>query len=118
MAQVPVSMQVIIYPKNKTVAPYPATIVGNAWITGLQPGGGPIIPPDISVPPDTPGVWPPGTDIGDYIDIGLPPIDPPPPDGPNPPDMVKPPPPQGGWAWSPTIGWIYVPGSGSPGPKR
>jgi hypothetical protein len=35
MAQVPVSMQVVVYPRDKSVKPYPATICGFAWITGL-----------------------------------------------------------------------------------
>jgi hypothetical protein len=118
MAQVPVSMQVVIYPKDKSVKPYPATIVGYAWITGLAPDQGPIIPPEVA-PPDTPGLWPPGSGIDmPEHPIVLPPVDPSPPDIPDPPDMVKPPPPQGGWAWGPNVGWIYVPGPGTPGPKK
>lgn len=118
MAQVPVTLAVNIYPKNKTDAPYPATIVGYAWVTGLEIGGGPVIPPEIA-PPDMPGIWPPGSGIDmPTHPIVLPPIDPSPPEIPDPPSMVKPPPPNGGWAWSPVFGWIFVPGSGTAGPKR
>jgi hypothetical protein len=119
MAQVPVSMQVMIYPKNKTVPPYPATIVGYAWITGLEVGGGPIIPPD-----ETPPVQPPlviwGGPIDPYPDIGFPvpqpPIDPPPVDPP-----AAPTPPHEGWNWSASqSGWYYlhVPGPGEAQPKK
>ena len=46
MAEVPVTIQCMIYPRDKSGKPYPATVVGFASITGLQVGGGPILPPD------------------------------------------------------------------------
>ena len=43
MSHVPVTLNGVIYPKNKKDAPFPATFVGYAWISGLEVGGGPII---------------------------------------------------------------------------
>lgn len=120
MAAVPVTMQVMIYPRNKTDPPYPATLVGYAWVTGLGVGGGPVVPPDL--PPDKPPIFPsdgtpahpiclPGMECWEGI------IDPPPIDPPNPPTVGKPPPPDGGWGWHPDYGWGYFPGSaGKPQP--
>jgi hypothetical protein len=117
MAQVPVTLAVMIYPKNKTVAPYPATLVGYAWVTGLTVGGGPVEPAPI--PPDTPGIWPPDRWINaPEHPIVLPPDTPVPPDVPMVPSEPKPPPPNGGWGWSPDYGWGYFPGPGGAGPKR
>jgi hypothetical protein len=112
MAQVPVSMQVVVYPRDKSVKPYPATICGFAWITGLKPGGAPM--------PGGPGGGPPleiWGDIGDYIDAGLP-LPQPPPAIPTTPTEPKPPPANGGWGWSPDYGWGYFPPPGSATPKR
>jgi len=109
MAQVPVSMQVIVYPRNKTVKPYPATIVGYAWITGLEPGGGPM---------------PGGGDEHPAHPIELPPIEEPPPIPDVPPDqtphvtlIVKPAPAEGGWGCSNDDGWFYVPPPDTARPK-
>jgi hypothetical protein len=130
MAAVPVSMQVIIYPKNKTVAPYPATIVGYAWITGL---GVDVSPPDQQPPSLPPGkptfpIWgPPGIElppVPGYPPVASHPLPEPPPDLPtNPPDdngWIKPPPPGGGWGFHSEHGWVYVykPGEGQAGPKK
>jgi len=95
MAQVPVSMQVMIYPRNKTVKPYPATVVGYAWITGLEVGGGPVVPPDL--PPET---EPPPVEEDRHIAI-----------------IVKPAPESGGWGFAKDQGWYYKPGEGQAGPK-
>jgi len=95
MAQVPVSMQVMIYPRNKTVKPYPATVVGYAWITGLEVGGGPVEPPEL--PPTEP---PPVEDDGKIAVI------------------IKPAPEGGGWGFSANKGWYYQPGAGQAQPKR
>lgn len=112
MAVVPTTLACMIYPKNKTDEPYPATIVGYAWITGLSVGGGPAEPP---------GELPPGgpSDAHPEHPIVLPPTDPAPPDE-LPPNLgvVKPPPPEGGWGYSPAYGWGYFPGKGGAGPKR
>lgn len=126
MAAVPVTLAVVIYPKNKTDPPYPATIVGYAWVTGLEVGGGPVIPPG---PPGSPGgehpahpiVLPGDPSWGDphpSHPIVLPPETPVPPDIPITPSEPKPPPPEGGWGWSPTYGWGWFPGTGHPGPKK
>lgn len=121
MAAVPVTMTVIIYPKNKTDPPYPATIVGYAWITGLDVGGGPVIPPGPDLPhPAHPIVLPGDPSWGDphpAHPIELPPESPSPPDITVPSDP-KPPPPEGGWGWSPTYGWGFFPGPGMPSPKK
>lgn len=58
MAAVPVTIVATIYPKDKSVEPYPATIVGFAQISGLEVGGGPILPPDEVPPVDPPlTIW-------------------------------------------------------------
>jgi hypothetical protein len=120
MAAVPVTIHAFVYPKNKTVEPFPATIVGFANITGLGAGGGPIEPPpDIPVQPplviwggpfdppahpEHPIAWPPGNVT-------------PPPD--QPPAQVETP--HEGWNWShANSGWyyLYVPGATDAQPKR
>jgi hypothetical protein len=119
MAQVPISMQVVVYPRDKSVKPYPATIVGYAWTTGLAPGGGPMpggpgAPPrpDHTLPGDLPHPEHP---------IVLPPIDKPPPvsEGPGMEITltVKQAPAEGGWGLNLDEGWYYNPGPGEAGPK-
>lgn len=97
MAMVPVSMQVVIYPRNKTVAPYPATIVGYAWLTGLSVGGGPVEPPEQLPPID------PGPPVDNNLNIAV---------------IVKEAPKSGGWGFAADEGWFYAPGPTQPGPKR
>jgi hypothetical protein len=117
MAEVPVLLHAFIYPKNKTVAPYPADIVGFASIPGLSVGGGPILPPDQVPPVDPPLViW--GGPIDPYPDQG-----PPAPQPPTPPEQppATPEKPHEGWNWSAAkSGWyyLYVPGTGEAQPKR
>jgi len=98
-------MQVMIYPRNKTDAPYPATIVGEAWITGLQVGGGPAEP---QPHPEHP--------------IVLPPVEQPPPVEETPgvgiTITLKKAPPEGGWGVNLEEGWYYAPGPTQAGPKR
>jgi hypothetical protein len=115
MSHVPITINGVAYPKNKKDPPMPVTIVGYAWISGLQVGGGPVLPPEIEQPPDQPPViWGGGNEP-----FPTPPIElPPPTEPPSPPEAVKPPPDGGGWAWGPNVGWIFVPGSSTPGPKR
>ena len=115
MAEVPVTIRCQIYPKDKSIKPYPSTILCFASITGLEVGGGPIVPPE-EVPPVEPPfvIW--GGPIDPYPDHGLPQ----PPTPPlNPP--TTPQPPHEGWNWS-TVkgGWYYlhVPGEGEAQPKR
>jgi len=119
MSQVPVSMQVVVYPRDKSVKPYPATIVGYAWITGLAPGGGPMpggpgAPPrpDHTLPGDLPHPEHP---------IVLPPIDKPPPVNESGVEItltVKEAPANGGWGMNLDEGWYYAPGPTEAGPKR
>lgn len=124
MAAVPLTFQCMVFPRNKTVAPYPATIVGLASITGLEIGGGPIeTPPDLPIEPPL-VIWPgPGPLPGVGHPIVLP-GDPswegptvPPPDQ-VPPQVEKPHP---GWNWSAVKSqwyFLYVPGSGQAQPKK
>ena len=118
MSSVPVTISCQIYPKDHSVKPYPATIIGFASITGLEVGGGPIIPPD-EVPPGE--VLPPlviwgGPFDPPHIDNSLP-------EPPKPPDQPPSPPvkPHEGWNWSAVkSGWyfLYVPAPGEAGPKK
>lgn len=100
MSYVPVTINGVAYPKNKKDPPFPVTIVGSAWVTGLSVGGGP-----------SPGMPP-------LPDNALPPIEQPPPEIPTTPSDPKPPPPNGGWGWSPDYGWGYFPAGGSAAPHR
>jgi hypothetical protein len=100
-----------------------ATITGDISITGLEVGGGPVFPPEVTPPepgspPGTPTfpIWgPPGMNLPDVP--GYPPVaghplpTPPPPTGGNPPG--------GMWipAWVPGIGWIVIPGFPVPTPS-
>lgn len=118
MAAIPVTIQAQIYPKDKTVKPYPATILGFASITGLEVGGGPIIPPDelpdLPKPPGDLIIWGGGNEPFPTPPIVIP--EPPPVDQP-----ATPQPPHEGWNWSAAkSGWyyLYVPGEGEAGPKR
>ena len=115
MAEVPVVIVATIFPRDKTVKPYPATITGWAHIAGLEVGGGPILPPDQVPQPEPPLViW--GGPIDPYPDHGLP-TPPTPPDKPPTPPV----PPHEGWNWSAAkSGWyyLYVPGPSAPGPKK
>ena len=88
-------------------------LIGEANLTNLGVGGGPVIPPGMP-----PGIWGP-TDPRPTPPIylppggsGGPPVDPPAGGG------DKPPPDDGGWGfvaeWS---RWGYFPGSGQGGPK-
>jgi hypothetical protein len=117
MAAIPIVQNVMIYPKNKTDAPYPATIAGWAFTPGVGVGGGPILPPD-HVPPDE--VKPPLVIWGGPFDP--PHVDNTLPEPPTPPEKPpeSPTPPHEGWNWSvKASGWyyLYVPGEGSAGPK-
>lgn len=121
MAAVPVTIHAFVYPKNKTVAPFPATIVGFASITGLEIGGGPIEPPPDIQPEPPLVIWGPG-DPRPTVPIAEPPWG----WGNPPPELPDPPPtqvekPHEGWNWSVAKGqwyYLYVPGSGEAQPKR
>lgn len=130
MAVVPITINCIVYPKDKSGDPYPATIVGNAWLSGLEAGQ--PLPPAGTEPPVEPGfpghpmfpIWgPPGMQLpggpGYPPVAGQPlPTPEPPPEIPTTPSDPKPPPANGGWGWSPTYGWGYFPPPGSARPKR
>lgn len=121
MASVPITFRGTMYPKDHTVPPYAFTAVGMAEITGLDVGGGPIVPPDEidEIPPIEPPfeIWPnppegiaPMPEHPIVLPPSLPPVDPP----------ATPQPPHEGWNWSAAkSGWyyLYVPGPGAPGPK-
>lgn len=121
MAGVPITFHGTMYPKNKTDKPYAFTAVGIADITGLEVGGGPILPPGTELPPEEQPKPP--------LVIWGGPFDPPHPAHPivlpdpiTPPDQPPSPPvpPHEGWNWSQAkSGWyyLYVPGEGEAGPK-
>lgn len=119
MAAIEVTISGVYYDKLSR-STRPCVIIGEASLTGLEIGGGPIIPP--SRPPV--GIWPNPPEGQAPIPshpIALP-GDPwwpkPPIDPPQPPDVGKPPPPEGGWGWHPEYGWGYFPGTGPvAGPK-
>lgn len=101
MAAVPVIINGVLMPTGKSAddKPIPATFIGYASIAGLEVGGGPVIPespPEIIV--DPPPVQPPSLAV-----------------------VIKPAPVTGGWglaAQGSQLQWFFVPGSGSPQPKR
>lgn len=122
MGEKAVVIHAMVFRRDKSEDPYPATIAGFMYDPDLSVGGGPILPPDEKpehpIPPDL-GIWPnppEGTAPIPEHPIVLP--DPPvPPE--NPP--TKPEPPHQGWNWSAAkSGWyfLYVPGAGDAQPKR
>lgn len=119
MSAVPVTIHCMIYPRNKTVEPYPATLVGFAEITGLEVGGGPILPPDVIPPVEPPLViWPPEGPLEGAEVLPVWPLDPPVPPV-EPPTAVEKP--HEGWNWSAAnSGWyyLYIPREGEASPKK
>jgi hypothetical protein len=122
MAAVEVTISGVLYDKyNRTQQN--VVLIGEGSLTGLQIGGGPVIPPGKPQPPDL-GIWPnppEGQAPLPSHPIALP-GDPwwpkPPTEPPTDPGAVKPPPPEGGWGWSPEYGWGYFPGTGGAGPHK
>ena len=116
MAEVPIQISGVLYDKIARTQ-QSVVLMGNASIIGLSVGGGPIIPPDTTPPPGSPGVpthpiWgPPGMELppgpGFPPTVGGGPIYPPnvppgvqPPTPPNPGDPTSPvPPPAGSAGW-------------------
>lgn len=126
MAAVNVTISGVLCDKyGRTIMP--VTLVGEATLTGLGVGGGPIIPPDGEKPPGSPpGTWgganepfptPPISNVpgvpgyrppGDPPTIWPGPGDPDFPGGPKPPEPVQPP---ISWkaVWAgPSNGWVVV----------
>jgi len=109
MAAVPVIINGVLYPKQKGSGgisqAVPAVFMGYLSIDGLEVGGGPIIPPDVT-PPDPP--------------IDVPPDQPP--SGPSVAVVIKPAPVTGGWGVatdaSGAFKWFFTPGTATAGPKR
>jgi|SRR5262252_5996266 len=98
MAQVKMSYACVIYPMEKggsVPRPYKAMIVGQAWQTDLEVGGGPIILPPVDQPP------PVVEDPSGGITI-----------------TVKPAPAEGGWGINTEEGYYFVPPPGEARPKR
>ena len=106
MAAVPVIINGVFYPKDRSAddQPIAGVMMGYLSIEGLSVGGGPIIPPD--VPPIDPPI------------IDPPPVDP----GPSVTVVVKPAPVTGGWGIatdaSQKFQWFYTPGAGGAQPKK
>jgi len=129
MASVPLTLDGALYDLwAKTTQR--VVFIGQASLTGLGVGGGPILPdqPPPSVTPGPPHpehpIWgPPGIDLppGPGFPpvaghpLPIPPVDtiPPPPEG------EKPPPADGGWGYwgDPVNSWVYKPGPGQKTPK-
>lgn len=137
MSAVSVTINGVIYDKQWRTA-RPVVLIGEAFLTGLEVGGGPS-PPQAPVDPGygisierpahpiAPGGGLP-VDPGYGIPItgrpshpiyypGLRPehpivIPPPPEQPPTDPGTPKPPPADGGWGWHPEYGWGYFPGGG------
>jgi hypothetical protein len=109
MAAVPIQIDGILW-DHATRKGTKVTLMGDAFISGLAPGGGPIVPPDTEPPEPPLGIWGP-TDPRPTHPIVLPPtppgVDPPHPAHPIvlppvPPDPPIVPPDQGppeGWSW-------------------
>ena len=125
MAAVDVTISGVLYDKlSRTTRP--VVLIGEASLTGLGVGGGPILPgdppgiwgpndprPGWGLPGQPPGIWGPNDPRPSHpIVIPKPPVDPPPD-----PTEPKPPPDDGGWGWHPEYGWGYFPmGGGKPQP--
>lgn len=105
MAAVEVTISGVLFDKqNRTTQQ--VVLIGEATLTGLAPGGGPIIPPPTDEKPPRPplGIWPgPGPLPHPEHPIVIPPDE-----GTKPPDPVQPP---IDWKaiWAgPEHGWVVV----------
>lgn len=109
MAAVELTFTGVLYDKQARTA-RPVAFIGEAFLTNVGVGGGPIIPG----PGEPPVIWPgPGPLPGPEHPIVIPP----PPVDPPPGNAVKPPPDDGGWGYFPQYGWGYFPKAGEAGPK-
>jgi hypothetical protein len=101
------------------------TITGIAFVTGLEVGGGPVMPPQAPGHPAHPIYTPPGIWGGGDVPMPTPPIAPG--GGPAHPIVEPPVPPMpeqppdtsagGGWVWSPIYGWVWRPAGSGGKPK-
>jgi hypothetical protein len=125
MAGVPVTISGVLYDKTARTQ-RPVLIIGEASLTGLSVGGGPVFPdetpPGIWGPTDprpshpiAPGGPPPGIWGGGGVPMPTPPIY-----IPVPPEPEEPPAAGDGGNWEYTLrfGWVWVPtgGGGKPHP--
>ena len=122
MAAVEVTISGVLYDKYSRTT-RPVVLIGEASLTGVGVGGGPMppgqggdahpehpiyYPPHIWGPPDMPpGFW--GGGMGPGVKPQPPDMPTEPPSNPTEP---KPPPDEGGWGWHPTYGWGYFPMTG------
>jgi hypothetical protein len=126
MAAVEVTITGMLYDKTMRTS-RPVVLIGEASLTGLGVGGGPMpgggapVDPGYGYPekPVDPGygipegarpshpIYYPGARPEHPIVIPEPPTEPP-----QPPSEPKPPPPDGGWGWHPEYGWGYFPMQG------
>ena len=113
MAAVEITISGALYDKlNRTTQA--VLLVGEATLTGLGVGGGPIIPPPGNPPGQPPGIW--GGPIDPYPGHPLPPsglhpahpivLPPDPPTEPPVDPPTKPPSVEWHWCWNPNVGWI------------
>jgi len=119
MAAVEVTINGVLFDKlSRTMQN--VVLFGEATLTGLSVGGGPM-PPGSGGGGGQPGVptfpiWgPPGSNFPDrpgYPPVAGHPLPEPPQQPPENPSEPKPPPPGGGWGWHPEYGWGYFPGQG------
>lgn len=118
MAAVELTITGVLYDKlNRTTQQ--VVLIGEASLTGLGVGGGPM-PPGPGGPVhiwgggNVPMPSPPIANVP-----GAPGYRPPEPGGPPPDAGIKPPPSTGGWGYVglPGFGWAYYPGTHEAGPK-
>lgn len=117
MASVPVTLDGVLYDLYARTTQR-VIFIGDASLSGLGVGGGPIIPPpgDVKPPEDKPpGIW--GGPIDPYPGHPLPEPPKPPTGTPDSDGFIKPPPADGGWAYHKDYAWGYYPKPGQSGPK-
>jgi len=106
MSAVPVIIHGVFMPdaKGGRDQPIKGTMIGYASVQGLEVGGGPVIPPDVT-PPDPPIDVPPDQPAGPSVAV-----------------VIKPAPATGGWGIATDSGgsfkWFFTPGAAGAGPKH
>lgn len=113
MAAVDITISGMLYDKiNRTTQN--VVLIGEATLTGLGVGGGPIVPPESEKPPKPPvGIWPgPGPIYPIEPHPEHPIVLPLPPDKPPGEPPTQPPNVNWEWGWSPAYGWhpVFVAG--------